>query len=99
MDSHASLLSQFDFLKFAAMVHHVLVLDTHSITAPVLAKVSIVVVLGLESSSKGFHVLHILLSHSSQSNAGCCLHVAKSAEGSLTLGEAEWHLLLAAKSW
>lgn len=86
-------------MDLAALIHHVLVLDTHNVTAPVLSQVTVIVELCLEGGSKGLHILHVLLSHCSHGNASGRLHVAESTESGFTLGEAEWNSLLAAKSW
>jgi hypothetical protein len=79
--------------------HHVLVLDTHETSAPVLSGVDVVVILGHEVLLQGVEVLEVLLSHLGQGDAGGGLGVAELSESGLTLDNAVWNLLLSAESW
>jgi len=96
--SHVGLLGELDFSKLLALSDHVLVLDAHDTTTPVLTLLIVVVVLLAEVNGELLKILVVLLVDFGEGNAGSGLHVAELAEVGLSAHEAVWHVLLAAES-
>lgn len=78
--SHVSLLGELDLSKALAGTHHVLVLDAHDTTAPLLEHLGVVAVHFLEGNLELLKVLEIFLAALGKSNTGGGLHVAELAE-------------------
>lgn len=96
--SDEGLLGELDFDELLAGGHHVLILDTHDTTAPLLEELGVVVVLGLELLAELLEVDEVLALHLSEGDAGGGLEVDKLAEVGLATDEAEGNTLLSAES-
>lgn len=97
--SHVGFLGELDFSSFLSLGHHVLILNTHKTTTPLLLVVLVLIELGHEVLLEGIEVLEVLLSDIGESDAGGGLGVAELSESGLSLDEAVWDLLLSAESW
>jgi len=75
--SHVGLLCQFDFNEFRSLCHHVLILNTHNTTSPVLQEFVILVELLFEVFGENVQILIVFLLDFSQSEAGSSLLVNK----------------------
>jgi len=75
------------------------VLNSHSISSPILSQSLVLVVGCSESLLEVLNVLVVFLSGVHQCNCGSCLLVNQFAESGLAFDEAEGHSLLSAESW
>ncbi len=77
----------------------VLRLLTHDTTTPSSSNGDVVVVLSLESLSESLQRSSVFLANGGQAHNSGVLLVDQSTESSLALENAEWDILLSAKSW
>ena len=96
--SDEGLLGELDLDELLAGGHHVLVLDTHDTTTPLLEELGVVVVLGLELLAELLKVDEVLALHLGEGDAGGGLEVDELAEVGLAADEAEGDTLLSAES-
>lgn len=89
---------ELDLLYALALSDHVLVLDAHDTTTPVLAGLFVVVVLLTEVNGELLKILVVFLVDFGEGNASSGLHVAKLTEVGLSAHEAVWDVLFAAES-
>ena len=96
--SDHSLLGHLDLVDALASSHHVLVLDAHDTTAPILAELSVIVVLSLEGVAELLEIDVVLTADVGEGKSGGGLHVDELAKVGLAADEAEGDTLLSAES-